>query len=130
MTVREAINANMQKYHTGDGDMLTICFPKFLMGMANLLCVVSDEIIDSTPNYVMKLFGEDIHFQKKEDRFLRLLPVLCGDDILRGGAVFLQLQEFMSWYLDQDAFESVDGSWYDARCIAEKWNEFAELEAK
>ena len=57
-----------------------------------------------------------------------VISVLNMDDPIRHALFYMQLREFVEWWLEQDT-ENTDEleSWCDISIISKKWNEYAGL---
>lgn len=133
MTYREAIKNSLDKVklseEEGGGEMLPIVAHMLVMNMSALLVHCADKLLKvDYPTANIDLGGGKA---KKSVASTDIINVLNHNDLMRSLAIGTQLNDFLTWILDQDVntnfdFEN-DSVWYDFVSIAKKWNEYASV---
>ncbi len=143
MTYREAIEKSLytieiedcavseeQKLETLHKQMLPLPLQGFLFSMASILTVNAEHLITTMPGYGISVGKSESKFsQKKNGQVLALdiLQVFTGNDLMKHGALSVQLNGFLTWLLDEEIPEPDDSGilWYDIESVGSRWNEFA-----
>lgn len=143
MTYREAIEKSLytieiedcavseeQKLEIIHKRMLPLPLQGFLFSMASILTVNAEHLITTMPGYGISVGKSESKFsQKKNGQVLALdiLQVFTGNDLMKHGALSVQLNGFLTWLLDEEIPEPDDSGilWYDIESVGSRWNEFA-----
>lgn len=133
MTYREAIKKSLDKVklseEEGGGEMLPIVAHMLVMNMSALLVHCADNLLKvDYPTANIDLGGGKA---KKNVTSTDIINALNHNDLMRSITIGTQLNDFLTWILDQDVntdfdFEN-DSVWYDFVSIAKKWNEYASV---
>ena len=145
MTYREAIKKSLytieiedctvseeQKLEILHKQMLPLPLQGFLFSMASILTVNAEHLITTMPGYGISVGKSESKFsQKKNGQVLALdiLQVFTGNDLMKHGALSVQLNGFLTWLLDEEIPESDENeiSWYNIQSVGSRWNEFATM---
>ena len=143
MTYREAIKKSLytieiedctvseeQKLEILHKQMLPLPLQGFLFSMASILTVNAEHLITTMPGYGISVGKSESKFlQKKNGQVLALdiLQVFTGNDLMKHGALSVQLNSFLTWLLDEEIPKPNDSGilWYDIESVGSRWNEFA-----
>lgn len=130
MTYREAIKNSLDKVklseEEGGGEMLPIVAHELVMNMSAILVYCAGELLKvDYPTADIDLDGGKA---KKNVTSTDIINVLNHNDLMHSITIGAQLNDFLTWILDQSVntdfdFEN-DSVWYDFVSIAKKWNEY------
>ena len=110
--------------------MLPLPLQGFLFSMASILTVNAEHLITTMPGYGISVGKSESKFsQKKNGQVLALdiLQVFTGNDLMKHGALSVQLNGFLTWLLDEEIPKPYENEtlWYDIQSVGSRWNEFA-----
>ena len=143
MTYREAIKKSLytieiedctvfeeQKLEILHKQMLPLPLQGFLFSMASILTVNAEHLITTMPGYGISVGKSESKFSQKKNgqvSALDILQVFTGNDLMKHGALSVQLNSFLTWLLDEEIPEPNDSGilWYDIESVGKRWNEFA-----
>ena len=143
MTYREAIKKSLytieiedctvseeQKLEILHKQMLPLPLQGFLFSMASILTVNAEHLITTMPGYGISIGKRESKFSQKKNgqvSALDILQVFTGNDLMKHGALSVQLNSFLTWLLDEEIPEPNDSGilWYDIESVGKRWNEFA-----
>lgn len=144
MTYREAIKKSLDTIDIGEcteineeqelevlhKQMLPLPLQDFLFSIASILTVNAEHLITIMPSYGISDGKSESKFsQKKNGQVLALdiLQVFTGNDLMKHGALSVQLNGFLTWLLDEEIPEPDDSGilWYDIQSVGKRRNEFA-----
>lgn len=94
--------------------LFPICFAEFLINFSEIIVYITSMLLKS---------------ENVTDAMIS--SVLVGNDFVRRTGLFVQVHQFLRWFIEQDEPEEFDEEgevndemWYDCGFIAQKWNEW------
>ena len=131
MTYKEAIVNSFMRVQNDDGSELNIipaAFPLWLMNISAVMAWCCDQLCGMPAPVIEGIEGiENFEAMDKPAGADRLMEVLTGVDYSRHLRLYLQLQGFLTWMLDEDIPDQALSSefWFSHENVARKWNEYA-----
>ena len=99
-------------------EIMPICFAHFILHIAAIMVRESQIFMEKmeVPTW------DDDEFNDID----RIIAILIGEDFIRGSVLFIRLQDFLTWYLEQEEkdYSSISNMWYDSSVLLEDYNKF------
>lgn len=130
-TIRECIKDSLDEYESSTGyKTLPICMTEFLRVMSCILLFDAHQRLQKDVPNVSISDNTTSGKAKKEPDIMDYIAVLNQDDMIRGLQQFMQLQEFIKWFLNESEpapGDDPEKMWYSSSFVGDKWNEYVRL---
>lgn len=127
-----AVSEEEQETEIQKRQMLPLPLQGFLFSMASILTVNAEHLITTMPGYGISVGKSESKFLQKKNGQVStsdILQIFIGNDLMKHGILSVQLNNFLTWLLDEEIPESDENeiSWYNIQSVGSRWNEFATM---